>query len=244
LAASGEGLQAFLGRMKGASVKERVKAMKALSKAEKKQLHTEYRALSPEGKKAANEALGRGQKAKGRAAKTPKTNQGTIQYDTGVAHPFRTSTFKVTGNAFFGGALRNTHTLTQVTAQAAGTFGGTSIGVFGPPAGTFAPLIDYFATQLQIGVPVVIPLTTPIAGTGVFEMGQSQSGSSTTPSSTFKAAAVDVNVGPQGFHGMTIYASGGGFNPNPTVFPGQPFSTIIRATGLLVPVELMNFNVQ
>ena len=57
-------LDSFVARLKGADKAGRKAVMKSLTDADRKALHQEYRALSPEGKKAVDAALGRG---KGRA---------------------------------------------------------------------------------------------------------------------------------------------------------------------------------
>jgi len=236
-------LDAFIGRLKGADVATRRQVMKALTAAERKALHAEYKALPAEGKKVVNDALGRG-KAGGRGGKATKGGIGTVQYDGGIVHNFRDNTNDVAGNRFNTG-FGNPHTISVVTFQQVGTFGFTPIRVYGAPAGTVAPVLAGTTfSGLPIGVPVTWNLPDITGHNGTFLAGESQSGSSDTISTTFVAIAVDVVDAGQGFHGMTINIGGSGFNPNATVFPGVPYNAFMRATGNNLPVELMNFDVQ
>src|SRR5688500_8838803 len=102
-AVAGSRLDALMARLKGADTAGRRQIMRSLSAGERKQLHAEYRALSPEGKKAADTALGRGK------AKSERKGRGcapcitTLQYDTGTPHPFRDTSSDVVGNQFNAG---------------------------------------------------------------------------------------------------------------------------------------------
>ena len=245
VAFAGSNLDAFVARLQGADAAGRRQIMKSLSAADRKQLHADYKALSPADKQAVNAALGRGKAKKGsaRASKSPKLI-GTVQYDTHTVHTNRDNWGSVAGNNFNTG-FGNPHTISVVTFQQVGTFGFTPIRVYGAPVGTVAPLLasTTFA-GLPIGTLVTWDLPNIVGHSGQFLVGEEQSGSSNTISTTFVAIAVDVNNGGQGFHGMNINFSGSGFNPNATVFPGLPYNAIMRATGENLPVELMNFDVQ
>ena len=236
-------LDAFVARLKGLDAAGKKAAMKSLTDADRKALHQEYKALSPDGKKAVDAALGRAKARGARTAKTPKTI-GTVQYDTHTVHGFRDNTNAVAGNRFNTG-FGNPHTISVITFQQVGTFAFTPMRVYGAPVGTVAPVLasTTFA-GLPIGTLVTWDVPNIVNHNGTFLAGESQSGSSDTISTTFVAIAVDVNNGGQGFHGMNINLNGSGFNPNATVFPGQPYNAILRATGNNLPVELMNFDIQ
>jgi hypothetical protein len=237
-------LDAFVARIKGADKAGRKAVMKSLTNADRKALHQEYRALSPEGKKAVDAALGRARGRRPSGQKAPQGTIGTVQYDTHTVHGFRDNTNAVAGNRFNTG-FNNPHTISVVTFQQVGTFGFTPIRVYGTPVGTAAPVLAGTTfSGLPIGTLVTWNLPDVVGHNGTFLAGESQSGSSDTISTTFVAIAVDVNNGGQGFHGMTITISGGAFNPNATVAPGQPYNAIMRATGNNLPVELMGFDVQ
>jgi hypothetical protein len=238
-------LDSLVARLQGADAAGRKQIMKSLSPVDRKALHGEFKALSPAGKQAVRAALapGKASKKTSTRGKTPNV-VGTVQYDTGVPHSFRDNTNGVAGNRFNTG-FNNPHTISVVTFQQVGTFGFTPIRVYGTPVGTAAPVLAGTTfSGLPIGTPVTWDLPNIVNHNGTFLAGESQSGSSSTISTTFVAIAVDVNNGGQGFHGMTITINGGGFNPNATVAPGQPYNAIMRATGNNLPVELMGFDVQ
>jgi len=242
LAASG-GLEAFVARLKGADAAARRQIMTGLTKAELKALHQEFRALPPDAKKAVQQVL-RGKKTAARAPKRAPHAIGTVQYDTGVPHGFRDNTNAVAGNQFNVG-FGNPHTISVVTFQQAGTFGFTPVRVYGAPVGTVAPVLAGTTfSGVGVGFPVQWDLPNIVAHNGSFLVGESQSGSSDTVNPTWVAVAVDVNNGGAGFHGMNINLGGSGFVAGATVFPGQPYNAIMRATGENLPVELMHFNVQ
>jgi len=237
-------LDAFVARLKGADAAGRRQIMKSLSAADRKQLHAEFRALSPQGKQVVNDALGRrGAKARG-SAKAPKGGfTTTIQYDTGTPHSLRDNWGQVVGNNFDTG-LFNPHTITVVTFQMNGTFANTPVRVYGAPVGTVAPVLaaTTFA-GLPIGTLVTWDLPNIAGHNGPFLGGVEQSGSFSTIKTSFVGVDVDVNDGGHGFHGMNIALNGSAFNPNATV-GRAPFNAIFRATLCCMPVELMNFNVQ
>jgi hypothetical protein len=239
-AVAGSRLDALLARLKGADTAGRRQIMRSLSAGERKQLHAEYRALSPEGKQAADTALGRGKAKSERKGKGGFTS--TLQYDTGTPHAFRDNSSDVVGNQFNVG-LQNPHTITAVSFMPAGTFGSIAMRVYDHPVGTVAAVL---ASTTLPGTPSILvtwDLPQIHGHVGSFLVGMLQSGSSTVPSTTVAAIAVDVNNGGFGFHGMNIKLNGSGFVPNATVFPGQPYNAIVRVSGSL-PVELMHFDVQ
>ena len=238
-AMAGSRLDALISRMKGADTAGRRQIMRSLSAGERKQLHAEYRALSPEGKQAADTALGRGMAKSERKARG-KGSFPTLQYDTGTPHAFRDNSSDVVGNQFNVG-FGNPHSITVVTFQPAGTFGSIAMRFYDGPVGTVAAVLG---SGTFPGPATTWDLQNIIGHNGSFLIGMAQSGSSTVPSTTVAAIAVDVNNGGFGFHGMRIKLNGTGFHPNATVFPGLPYNAILRATGFNLPVELMNFDVQ
>jgi hypothetical protein len=246
-------LDALVARLQRADAAGRRQIMKSLSKAERKQLHAEYRALSPQGKQAVDAALGRGKaksggKAAGGRGKAPKgCSIGCIQYDTGTPHILRDNWGSVVGNNFNTG-FGNPHTICAVSFQMNGTFAFTPVRIYGAPMGGVAPVLAQTTfTGLPIGTLVTWDLPDIVNHNGPFLGGVEQSGSFSTINSTFVGIDVDINNGGVGFHGMNINLNGSGFNPNATV-GGQPFNAIFRAyLGTLrgcIPVELMNFDVQ
>jgi hypothetical protein len=239
-AVAGSRLDALIARMKGADAPGRRQIMRSLSAGERKQLHAEYRALSPEGKRATDAALGRGKAKSERQGKGGFTS--TLQYDTGTPHAFRDTSSDVVGNQFNVG-LQNPHTITAVSFLPAGTFGSIAMRVFDHPVGTVAAVLASTTFPAAPSTLVTWNLPNIVNHNGSFLVGMLQSGSSTVPSTTVAAIAVDVNNGGFGFHGMNIKLNGSGFAPNATVFPGQPYNAIVRVSGSL-PVELMNFDVQ
>jgi hypothetical protein len=236
-AVAGSLLDALLARLKGADTAGRRQIVRSLSAGERKQLHTEYRALSPEGKKAVDTALGRG---KAKSERKGKGSFPTLQYDTGTPHVFRDDSSDVVGNQFNVG-FGNPHSIEVVTFQPAGTFGSIAMRVYDGPVGTVAAIL---ASGTIPGPTFTWNLPDVVAHNGSFLIGMLQSGSSTVPSPTVAAIAVDVNNGGFGFHGMNINLNGSGFAPNATVAPGLPYNAILRATGPNLPVELMHFDVQ
>ena len=240
-AVAGSNLDALVARLnRAADAGGRRQIMKSLSEAERRLVHAEYRALSPEGKRAVDTALGRG---KAKPDRNGRGFGGTLKYDTGVPHPFRDNTNKVVGNQFNVG-FPNPHTITVVTFMPLGTFGPVAIRVYDSPVGTVAAIL---ASGTVPGAPLTLvtwDLPQVQGHVGSFLVGMLQSGSSTVPSTTVAAIAVDVNDGGFGFHGMNINLNGRGFAPNATVFPGQPYNAIVRVTGIDLPVELMSFDVQ
>jgi hypothetical protein len=241
---AGQRLDSFVAKMKGLDAAGRKAAMKALTKADRKALHAEYKALPASEKAAVNAALGRGKNRAGSRGKTPKV-VGTVQYDTGTPHFLRDNWGGVVGNNFNTG-FGNPHTISVATFSMNGTFAFTPVRIYNAPSGTFAPVLagTTFA-GLPIGTLVQWDINPNIAGhNGQFLGGVQQSGSFSTIDSTFVGVQVDINNdGVHGFHAMNINLSGSGFNPNATV-GGAQFNTIFRATGENLPVELMGFDVQ
>src|SRR5688572_20093452 len=78
-----QSLDSFVAKMKSLDTAGRKAAMKALTAAERKQLHQEFRALPAAEKAAVNAALGRKKTGNTRVTKAPKGGVGTVQYDTG-----------------------------------------------------------------------------------------------------------------------------------------------------------------
>jgi hypothetical protein len=234
-------LQALVNKLQPLNAAGKRQVLQSLSIADRKALHAEYKALSPDAQKAVRASFGRGNKiGKGKAPKVV----GTVQYDTGTPHSFRDNTPNVAGNQFNTG-FGNPHTISVITFQQVGAFFTTPVRVYGAPVGTVAPVLAGTTfSGLPVGQLVQWDLPNIVGHNGTFLAGESQSGSSDTISTTFVAIAVDVINGGQGFHGMNINLGGSGFNPNATVAPGLPYNAIMRATGENLPVELMNFDVQ
>jgi hypothetical protein len=236
-------LDAFVAKIKGMDVQGRKAAMKALTPADRKALHAEYKALPASEKAAVNAALGRrGQTRSSAKVKAPGT-VGTVQYDTHTPAGFRSAWGSVVGNNFNTG-FGNPHTISVVTFSMNGTFAFTPVRVYGAPAGTVAPVLagTTFA-GLPIGTLVTWNLPDIVGHNGQFLGGVEQSGSFSSINTTFVGVQIDANNGGQGFHGMNINLAGNGYNPAPTA-GGGPFNTIFRATGNNLPVELMGFDVQ
>jgi len=236
-------LQSFVAKLSGLDAAGKRAAMKALTAADRKAMHMEYKAMPAAEKKVVDAALGRGKGGSGKGRST-KGVVGTVQYDNGVGHVFRDDWGGVVGNNFNSG-FGNPHTISVVTFQMNGTFATTPVRVYGAPVGTAAPVLagTTFA-GLPMGVPVTWNLPDIVGHNGQFLGGVKQSGSFSTIDSTFTGVDVDITAGPLGFHGMNINLGGSGFNPAATVAPGNSFNTIFRATGNNLPVELMNFDVQ
>ena len=240
-----QSLDSFVAKLKGLDAAGKKAAMKALTPAERKALHTEFKALPASEMAPVNAALGRGKTGGRGSAKAPKNCQFcTLQYDTGTPHNLRDNWGSVVGNNF-NTDFRNPHSITVVTFQMNGTFAFTPVRIYGAPAGTVAPVL---AQTTFAGLPqntlVTWNLPNIIGHNGQFLGGVEQSGSFSTINSTFVGIDVDINNdGVHGFHGMNINLNGSGFNPNATV-GGLPFNAIFRATGSGLPVELMGFDVQ
>jgi hypothetical protein len=241
-------LEPFVAKMKGLDAAGRKAAMKALTAADRKALHAEFRALPAAEKAAVNAALGRGKTGGRGSAKLPKNCPDpfpgcTLQYDTGTPHSLRDNWGSVVGN-YFNTGFRNPHTIQTVTFQMNGTFGFTPVRMYGAPSGTVAPVLAATTfSGLPIGTLVTWNLPNIVSHNGPFLGGVEQSGSFSTINSAFVGIDIDVNNdGVHGFHGMNINLAGTGFNPNATV-GGAPFNAIFRVHGTNLPVELMRFDV-
>ena len=236
---AGSNLDALVAHLKGADTASRRQIMRSLSEADRKQLHAEYRALSAEGKRAVDDALGR---RKAKPAGQARQPLGTVQYDTHTVHSFRDDSSDVVGNQFNVG-FGNPHTISLVSFLPLGTFGSIALRAYDAPVGTVAAVL---ASTTFPGTVTLLTWDLPdiVNHSGSFLVGMQQSGSSSTISPTVAAIAVDINNGGFGFHGMNIKLNGSGFIPNATVFPGLPYNAILRVTGGNLPVELMNFDLQ
>ncbi len=185
----------------------------------------------------------------------------SITYDTGTFTGVGTIP-AVADNFSFGnhfdsvngdpiGGTKNTVTITQLTAFMAivdgdttGT-GGAFATIFGPPVGTVAPsLKSANIAGLQAGAFNTIAIATTITGTNLNFMAgiwnpTAGSTAGTNPCATDCVGFDNAGtVAGQGNHGMAIEDFGGGnFTPNTTA------NAMLRATGSLVPVELMRFSV-
>lgn len=238
-----QSLDSFVAKLKGLDAAGKKAAMKALTAAERKQLHSEFKALPAVEKAAVNAALGRKKTGNTRVNKAPKGGVGTVQYDTGTPAGFRDNFGSVVGNNFNTG-FGNPHTISAVTFSMNGTFAFTPVRVYGAPVGTVAPVLAGTTfSGLPLNTLFVWDLPNVVGHNGQFLGGVEQSGSFSSINTTFVGVQIDANNGGQGFHGMNINLSGNGYNPNATAGGGQ-FNTIFRATGNNLPVELMGFDVQ
>jgi len=233
VAVTGSNLDALVARLNGAAdAGGRRQIMRSLSQAERRLVHAEYKALSPEGKRVFDTALGRKPKP-GSKARVPL---GTIQYDTGNPCACRDTTDDVAGNQFNVG-FGNPHNITFVSFSQAATGFFTPMRIYDAPVGGMAPVLA--STTFFGNAGGAWTLQPPIVNhSGSFLVGLSQSGSM----ASVVAIAVDINNGGQGFHGMNIKLNGSGFVPNATA-AGQPYNAILRVSGLNLPVELMHFDV-
>ncbi|MBZ0114873.1 MAG: hypothetical protein K8J08_20600 [Thermoanaerobaculia bacterium] len=190
----------------------------------------------------------------------PETVNISITYDTGtfsgvgdipaIADNFSFGNNFDTVNGGTIGGGKATVTVTQLTAfmalvdgSSTGT-GGAFATIFGPPstAGIAPSLTSANFAGLQGGTFNMIPIGTTLTGTLEFMAGiwNSTNGSTagTTPCAVDCVGFDSGTVGGQGFHGMAIEDFGGGnFTPNPSA------NAMLRASGALVPVELMNFSI-
>ncbi|RLE20201.1 MAG: hypothetical protein DRJ65_18750 [Acidobacteria bacterium] len=230
-----------------------------LTEAQRKSLHQQFRALTPDQRKAHAALLQDGAEPTAKRAKTRAI--GTMSYDTGVAHPFKVPApgggANDIGN-FFNTGFSSPHSISQITVQMAGTWSG-----YGHPARVYdAPSTAGAAVMLAtiamgtapgLGTPNAYALPTAIVGhTGAFLVAAWQTGSTTTTfNTTYRGVALDTNDAGAGFHGMTIIwpnttgaTAGTGFNASPTVGAGLPFNAIVRASGDNLPVELMTFTAE
>ena len=232
-----QSLESDIAKIKGMDAAGKRAAAKALTAADRKAMHAEYKALSPDAQKALRADLVRGQKASNRGAK--RGTVGTVQYDTGTPHTFRDNSPTGRGQPVQHrlrepphhqpdhlqperDVLAGRHPGPRV--QGAGRNGGAGHWRGRPSSARPA------SARTSCGT-----CRTWSAHNGTFLGGVQQSGSLTTINTTFVGINVDVNNGGQGFHGMTISLAGNGFNPNATVAPGQAYNAIFRATGTTCP---------
>jgi hypothetical protein len=237
-ALAGSNLDALVARLNGAAdAGGRRQIMRSLSQAERRQVHAEYRALSLEGKRVFDTALGRKPKPGGKA----RVPLGTIQYDTHTPFFVPDDTNDVVGNQFNTG-FGNPHNITFVSFSQAATGFFTPMRIYDAPVGGMAPVLA--STTFFGNAGGAWTLQPPIVNhSGSFLVGLKQTEISSFPMPSVVAIAVDVNNGGQGFHGMNIKLNGSGFVPNATV-AGQPYNAILRVSGINLPVELMGFGVQ
>lgn len=256
----------FFNEISSLDKQARTAVIRGLSNDERRSLHEQFRALPDAERAAAAEILLPRLSANHAAPKAGRA-VATVQYDSGVAHPYRSNSSDVVGNAFNTG-FADPHSLTTVTVQINGTFFGPSIPIFGAPVGATAPLLTSVTGPWNLHVPVAFPIPNaatpaPITGhSGTFLAGIAQSGTLTVPDSTYTGVDVDINSAGFGFHGMSINAAGNGFNASPSVcLAGTvvttgtgttfsctggygPFNAIVRMTGNNLPVELMTFSAE
>ena len=239
----------FVNRLETLEKAQRQEFVRSLTDVERRNLHEQYRALPSEIRAGYAQVLNGGHTADKPAAKSTRV-VGTVQYDTGVANVNRVSNADVVGNRFNTGFV-DPHSIATVTLQMGGVFSGTNLSVFGAPAGSTAPVLtSALISGLPVGALTPVVLGLPVTGhSGTFMVGVDQSGTSTTPSTTFGHVAVDINDAGFGFHGMSIIqGGGGGYNASPMVLNaagGQvPFNAILRTTGDNLPVELMRLGVE
>lgn len=190
----------------------------------------------------------------------PPRAAGTIVYDTGVASAWYNGGGLVVGNLFNSGystgglftPILTPGTVTRVTFNALGIRTGVStaqVQVFGATAASVAPVIGGgVKTGIVVGgltfAPNTLVLPVPAAYSGSYFMAGvlNTHVPTTTLATPFSAMTpglamtTNTTVGP---HGILIFPGGTFFGAFGSV------DALVRATGnIVVPVELMSFNVE
>ena len=180
-------------------------------------------------------------------------SRATLQYDDGVRvsrDPATGPNYPLIGNQFSPGLPTGAHTITAVSFNLAGYWPPAAVlGMFGPAAGTTAPVLGI---QVLSGVTgtgwwsAAIPSIA--AGSGSFLAGIVNSTYATCTSTALSGSCEGVALGPgtngYGHNAMRISitgsadTAGSGF----ATIPGQ--NAFIRVTGPNIPVELMRFVVE
>jgi hypothetical protein len=169
---------------------------------------------------------------------------GTVAYDTGMNVGFHPDTGQTqVGNRFNsnqGGPLLMTGMVSMATLfpQNGGL---QSVSLFGPPNGTTAMILMFFAVNLVGGQFNTVALT-PAQAVGPDFLGVFIGFYGGTPPGLLGMDDMTA-AGQVGFHALAGTYSGGGTMSNIAVVPNR--NAMIRATGdILVPVELMDFKLQ
>jgi hypothetical protein len=171
---------------------------------------------------------------------------GTVQYDTGVNVGFHPDAGQRTvGNRFnsnFGGPLLMTGMVTMATFFPQNGGGPQTLSFFGPPNGTTAMILMFFAVNgLVAGQFNVVTLATPVT-VGPDFLGMFIGFYGGTPSGLLGMDDM-TNPGQVGFHALSGIYTAGGTLTNITVVPNR--NAMFRSRGdILVPVELMDFKLQ
>ncbi len=186
----------------------------------------------------------------------------SITYDTGTFTGIGTIP-AVPDNFAFGnnfdsvdggpiGGAKATITITQLTAFMAIVNSSTTVTnnafmtIFGPPntAGVAVALTSANIGDLQPGTFNTVALGTTITGTnlnfmaGVWNPTNGTTGDTNPCTNDCVGFDSSGTSNGQGFHGMAVEDFGGGnFTPNSVA------NAMLRATGALVPVELMSFSI-
>jgi hypothetical protein len=169
---------------------------------------------------------------------------GTVTYDTGINVGFHPDVGqRLVGNRFnsnMGGPLLMTGMVSMATLfpQNGGL---QSLSIFGPPNGTTAMIIMFFAATLVAGQFNAVTLT-PAAPVGPDFLGMFIGFYSNTPPGLLGMDEMTA-AGQVGFHAMSGLYQAGGTAANLTTVANR--NALYRATGdILVPVELMDFKLQ
>jgi hypothetical protein len=199
-----------------------------------------FAVAAPKRLTSAKDAKGKAAKGKVKARHGGPNVVGTIVYDTGVPNAgFHPGPKNNAGNRFnsdMGGPLLMTGQLTMI-AFFPNVSGTGFVTAFGPPDGAgVAPNLGSF------GVSGIVPNQFNTVSVGAIPVGPDfLAGAWET--TTLRQGMDNMSVAPQGFHAFDLNTnfpnSGTGF----AAIPGQ--NALVRATGnILVPVELMNFQVK
>ena len=171
---------------------------------------------------------------------------GTVQYDTGVNVGFHPDVGQlVVGNRFnsnLGGPLLMTGMVSMATFFPQNGGGPQSLSFFGPPNGTTAMIIMFFAVSglvagqfNAITLAAQVPVGPDFLGTFIGFYGGTPAGLLGMDDMT--------NPGQVGFHAISGIYTVGGTLTNVTMVPNR--NAMFRSRGdILVPVELMDFKLQ
>jgi len=169
---------------------------------------------------------------------------GTVTYDTGVNVGFHPDVGqREVGNRFnsnMGGPLLMTGMVSMATLFPQNG-GAQSLSIFGPPNGTTAMIIMFFAATLVANQFNTVNLA-PAAPVGPDFLGMFVGFYGGTPAGLLGMDDMTA-AGQVGFHALSGTYTGGGTLSNIAVVPNR--NALFRATGdILVPVELMDFKLQ
>lgn len=169
--------------------------------------------------------------------------QGTVTYDPGPPQDFFRGfdgTNRSVGNVF---NTRNGNPLfpgplSFVTVFPIAVGGDVIVTVWGPPAGPNAPLLTYVTGSGAVNSTFnAVPLTVSVGSS--FLAGQYIGTFGSGPDSVGIRSS---SINGQGFHAMQINFVGGTTGTGFQTITGQ--NAMVRASGVVVPVELMHFDIE